>query len=89
MAKLETLHGVTVNVADEKVDRLLATGGYRRPSAKKDPADGYASQSKADLVAEIEKRNAGREAGEALAKVGNKADLVAVLEADDAASSGD
>lgn len=45
---------------------------------------GYASLKVADLKAEIEKRNDGREDDAKLSTEGNKGDLVAALEADDA-----
>jgi hypothetical protein len=49
---------------------------------------GYGALDAAGLKAEIEKRNEGREDDAKLTDKGSKAILVAVLEADDAANSG-
>lgn len=61
------------------------------PSGDSDSTDvddkGYASLKVADLKAEIEKRNDGREDDAKLSTEGNKGDLVAALEADDAKAS--
>lgn len=46
----------------------------------------YSSMKVADLKAEIEKRNADREDDAKLSDEGNKAALIAVLDADDAAA---
>jgi len=87
MARLVTMSGVQVSVADEKVDRLIASGGYHLPKREETAPEGYAAMSKADLVAEIDARNEGREGDAVLAKTGNKPDLVSVLEADDVTAS--
>lgn len=51
-------------------------------------AGGYAKLSKADLQAEIDRRNEEREDDEQIVRKGaNKPDLVAALEADDAAQA--
>ncbi|HET8627740.1 MAG TPA: SAP domain-containing protein [Thermomicrobiales bacterium] len=44
---------------------------------------GYADMKVADLRAEIERRNEGRDEADRLPDDGRKADLIAVLEADD------
>lgn len=79
--------GATVNVPDEKVDRLLAMG-FSTPAATPatDSTSPYKSLNVADLKAEIESRNEGREEADMLSLEGKKADLVATLDADDAAS---
>lgn len=52
-------------------------------SPGKDPAQVYADMSAADLRAEIDRRNDGRD-GDPLSKGGSKDDMVAALTADDA-----
>lgn len=52
-----------------------------------DSDGGYADMKAADLKAEIEKRNEGRADDAKLSTSGNKAELVAALVADDAASA--
>ena len=86
MAYLETLHGVRVSVDDDKVERLLASGSYRRESGagSDEPKSPYASMKVDDLRAEIESRNEGREEADLLSLEGKKADLVATLDGDDA-----
>lgn len=72
----------------EQITNPKAWGDTDTPAAESDE-DGpqsYGSLSKADLVAEIEKRNDGREDDATLPTSGNKADLVAALEADDASA---
>lgn len=61
-----------------------ADGGKAEPEA----ADPYKGVSAAKLKAEIEKRNADREDDAKLSTEGDRADLVAVLVADDAADNG-
>lgn len=53
-----------------------------------DTTKGYADLKVDELKAVIERRNEGRDADSLLSTEGKKADLVAVLEADDAAASG-
>lgn len=48
---------------------------------------GYGDMKVAELKAEIDQRNDGRDPASYIADDGNKADLVAALEADDAAAS--
>lgn len=59
--------------------------GGGEPSNEK----GYADMKAADLKAEIEKRNADREDDAKLSTKGNKATLVAALEADDSSDEDD
>lgn len=85
MAYLKTLHGVRVSVDDDKVDRLLASGSYTRESDAGFKST-HASKNVAALREEIERRNEGRDEADLLSLEGKKADLVAVLDADDAAA---
>ena len=57
------------------------------PEPAEDQPAGYSALKVDDLKAEIEKRNAGREDDAKLSAEGLKADLVAVLVADDAAAA--
>lgn len=84
MARLITTSGVQVDVADEKVDRLLASGNYKLPDDG--PASQYAGLKVADLKAEIESRNEGRDDDAKIPAEGSKAKLIAAIEADDAAN---
>jgi len=92
MPRLIAPNGATVSVSDEKAERLLSQGfkapGAAAESEKSGKAEGYNALKVADLRAEIEKRNEGREEDAALSTEGKKVDLVAALEADDAAASG-
>lgn len=97
MTRLVSPTGITVNVSEEKAERLLSTG-YRRPGKdKKDdttkpPASPWAKVNKAELLAEIEKRNADREDDAKIAPADDKVDVLRdALDADDAANppSGD
>jgi hypothetical protein len=76
MARLTSPLGVTVQVPDEMVDALVGQGFESQDS-------GYESLKVADLRAEIEKRNEGRDESDLLPVDGKKADLVAALEDDD------
>lgn len=75
----KTASGVVVNVDDETAARL---SGYEPAD---ESAGGYSQMRVAELRAEIERRNEGRDEADRLSADGRKADLVAVLEADDAA----
>lgn len=60
------------------------------PSGEQPQKVDYTKWNKADLTAEIEKRNAGREVDDAIEPEGTKnADLVAALVADDVARADD
>lgn len=74
--------GSVVSVADEKDHRFSPLEW--RPAGD---GEGYAALKVADLRAEIERRNEGRDDADLLPLEGKKADLVAVLDADDAAAS--
>jgi hypothetical protein len=93
MVRLIAPNGATVNVSDDKAKRLLAGSGYKKPTARKSPekTDGTSPHSTlkvADLKAEIARRNEGREPDALLSAEGTKPELVAVLDADDAATAG-
>lgn len=84
-----TKTGIVVSVADDKDARF--TNGWQAidGSASSPAAEGYESLKVADLKAEIESRNEGREEADLLSAEGKKADLIAALEADDARSAGE
>jgi hypothetical protein len=87
MARLTAPNGATVSVSDEKADRLVSQG--YKPFASAAPADSkspYSSMKVDELREEIDARNRGREEADSLSLEGKKADLVATLDADDAAS---
>lgn len=77
--------GVVVSVDDSKDDRFAAPGWRVYDGSGSASTGGYSSMKVADLRAEIERRNEGREEADLLSVEGKKADLVSVLEADDAA----
>lgn len=87
MARLTAPNGATVSVSDEKAKRLLSQGytsfGAAVTADSKSP---YSSMKVDEIKAEIESRNEGRDEADLLSLEGKKADLVAVLDADDAAS---
>jgi hypothetical protein len=72
--------GVIVNVSDATAARLPS---QYRPIDAPAAGEGYAAMKVADLRAEIERRNEGREEADRLPSDGRKADLIAALEADD------
>jgi hypothetical protein len=71
--------GARVEVRDDKVmdSSWEAVGGGQKA------ADGYDGMKVADLQAEIDKRNEGREEADLIPSDGKKADLIAALSADD------
>jgi len=75
--------GIVVSVADHKDGRFTAPWRAYDGSGAVD----YSSMKVAELRAEIERRNAGRDEADLLPVEGRKADLVAALEADDAAQT--
>ncbi|MEV1331130.1 hypothetical protein AB0J20_16310 [Micromonospora costi] len=75
--------GVVVSVADDKDERFASPLWRAYDGYAPGGAGGYAGMKVADLRAEIERRNEGREEADVLSVEGRKADLVAVLEADD------
>lgn len=88
MTKLTAPNGALVEVSEEKGKRLLKQG-YKPRGAASDSTSPHASKKVADLKAEIDRRNEGRDEADLLSVEGNKADLVATLDADDAASGDD
>lgn len=93
MVRLIAPNGATVSVSDDKAKRLLAGSGYKKPTTRKtaDKPAGTSPHSKLkveDLKAEIARRNEGREPDALLSDEGTKPELVAVLDADDAAAAG-
>jgi hypothetical protein len=78
---------VVVSVADDKDSRFASPlwrahdGGSESGSA----GEGYDALTVPKLKAEIERRNDGRDPAALLSVEGKKADLVAALQADDAA----
>lgn len=76
--------GVVVS-CDEETAARLGTEWTQTGDAPSDSAD-YAALKVADLRAEIERRNEGRDEADQLSVEGKKADLVAALEADDASA---
>lgn len=82
MAYLKTLHGIRVSVADDKVDRLLASGSYRRESGSgSEEAPSLTKLDKAGLQAEAEKRG--------LPTTGTKPELLAAIQEADAKAADD
>lgn len=80
--------GATVLVDVASADGLVGHG-FRLAEQQSGKAEGYNALKVADLKAEIERRNEGREGDAVLSTEGKKAELVAVLEADDAAHADD
>lgn len=77
--------GARVEVRDDKV--MDSSWEPEGGSAATDGAEGYSAMKVADLRAEIDRRNDGRDEADLLSTDGKKADLVAALEADDAATA--
>ncbi|MEU4772961.1 SAP domain-containing protein [Micromonospora sp. NPDC023644] len=79
--------GVVVSVADDKDERFASRlwSPYDGSQAGGDAegAEGYDAMKVADLRAEIERRNEGRDEADLLSLDGRKPDLVAALKADD------
>jgi hypothetical protein len=71
---------VPAGVGQETLDRLVAKGLIEAVSVE----TGYDALTVADLKAEIEKRNEGRDDDTKVSADGKKVDLVAALVADDA-----
>lgn len=74
-----TIGGVTVQTSERIAERL---GGRFEPAGP--AAEGYEAMKVADLKAEIERRNEGRDEAGRVSAEGRKPDLVAALKADDA-----
>lgn len=75
-----TLTNVVVSVDDSKADRF---GDGWEPADEAPEPQGYSGQKVAELRAEIDQRNEGRDEDDMLSVEGNKADLIATLVADD------
>jgi hypothetical protein len=75
--------GAIVSVREDKV---LGSEWEPFDKAKKDASTGHNALKVPELKAEIEKRNEGRDEADLISAEGNKADLVAALDADDAKS---
>ena len=71
--------GARVEVRDDKV----MDTSWELVDDAANGADGYSAMKVADLKAEIERRNEGRDEADRLPDDGRKADLIAALEADD------
>lgn len=83
MARLKNARtGVVVSVRDEKVAAMRGVD-WSDADEGEPAAEGYAARTVADLRAEIERRNEGRDEAGLLSAEGRKADLVAALQADD------
>jgi hypothetical protein len=76
-----TTTNVVVSVDDSKDDRFGE--GWEALDGSESIDTGYKGQKVADLRAEIAKRNKGRGDADLLSDEGNKAELIATLEADD------
>lgn len=76
--------GAIVQVRDDKV---LGSEWEFFDGTTKEESTGHAALKVAELKAEIDRRNADREDDAKLSTEGNKAALVAALDADDAAST--
>jgi hypothetical protein len=77
---IHKVSGARVDVRDDKV-----MDSSWEPEGGPTDEGSYSSLKVADLKAEIETRNEGREEDAVLSTEGKKADLIAALEADDAA----
>lgn len=76
---IHKVSGARVSVRDDKV----MDSSWRRTDGGATEPEGYEAMKVADLKAEIERRNDGRDEADLLTADGKKADLVAVLQADD------
>lgn len=74
---------------DDKTAETLGTDFEKLDGRSADGASttGYSAMNVADLKAEIGRRNEGRDDADLIPVEGKKADLIAALEADDAAKS--
>ena len=73
--------GARVQVRDDKV----MDSSWKRTDGDATEPEGYGAMTVPNLKAEIERRNDGRDQADRLPAEGRKADLIAVLEADDTA----
>ncbi len=87
MARLRNINsGAVVSCSDETAARMGSEWVPFDGATKTDSGNEYAGQKVAELKAEIESRNEGREEDALISLEGNKAALIAALEADDASS---
>jgi hypothetical protein len=77
-------NGAIVSVSDEIA---AALGSEWEPLEEASEPEGYAALKVADLKAEIQRRNEGRDDADLIPTKGKQAELVAYLEADDAAAA--
>jgi hypothetical protein len=75
--------GHTVRTGGESVEFWQAAGYRGGEDAAAQEGKSYDGLKVAELKAEIESRNEGRDEADVLSTDGKKADLIAVLEADD------
>jgi hypothetical protein len=78
---IHKVSGARVQVRDDKV----MDSSWRRTDGDATETEGYEAMTVPKLKAEIERRNEGREGDALLSVEGRKPDLIAVLQADDAA----
>jgi len=78
-----TINGVTVQTSEENAARVA---GFVPEGEVEAAAEGYDALTVDELKAELATRNEGREEADLLSVKGRKADLIATLEADDAAA---
>ncbi|MGW3888895.1 SAP domain-containing protein [Micromonospora chokoriensis] len=78
-------NGARVQVRDDKVMDSSWVPEDQPKAAASSPDSGYEGMKVADLKAEIDRRNEGRDEADRVSSEGKKADLVAALEADDTA----
>lgn len=83
---VNTENNVVVSVADHKDSRFESPLWRSHDGSDSSPAaEGYEAMTVPKLKAEIERRNEGRDEPRLVPTEGKKADLIAALEADDAA----
>lgn len=75
-----TIGGVVVTTSEENAGRV---SGFEPLDETATEESGYEAMKVADLQAEIDRRNEGREEADLIPSDGKKADLIAALEADD------
>ncbi|MEU7677874.1 SAP domain-containing protein, partial [Micromonospora taraxaci] len=81
---VNTENKVVVSVADDKDVRFASPLWEAYDGSDPGPAaEGYEAMKVADLKAEIERRNQGRDEAGRVSSEGRKPDLIAALKADD------
>lgn len=81
---IHKVSGARVQVRDDKV----MDSSWERADGSATEPEGYDAMTVPKLKAEIERRNENRAEDALLSTEGRKADLIAVLEADDSARAG-